>query len=231
MPTFTQVTVNADRCHFIATCNGFPVFEHKGDQNWSGSYAVDPFLIGKGNKLQFKFTDKEPDASFSASVKVASPGDMVDTGEKGDLGLPTGDVLEHTFDSEKDSFKAVLEKAQPTDAKTVIDFALKFRDAVRAKDDKTMLAMNRMRLDDIAALHDAPAEALEPQILEMMHAFADGGTDFEAGDLEAIGWCDNKVWQVRRKDGNALLYVKEQDGSMSSEAYIAMLPDGPQVVR
>jgi hypothetical protein len=231
MPTFTQVTVNADRCKFIATCNGFPIFEHKGDSPWSGTNAVDPYLVGNGNKLRFTFTHKEPDATFSASVKEVRPGDVVDTSEQGDLTLPDGNVLEHTFDSEKDPFKAVLDKANPTDAKTVIDFALKLRDAVRATDDKALLAMNRLRINDIAALYEAPPEALEPQILGMLQSFADGGADFEAGDLDATGWCDNKVWQVRRKNGDALLHVKEPDGSMSSEAYIAMLPDGPQVVR
>src|SRR5690606_9681349 len=145
----------------------------------------------KGNKLEVKFTRKDPGARFSASVKALQPGDIVDTGEQGDLTLPEGDVLEHTFDSEADSFKSLLESAKPADASTMIDFALKYRDAIRARDTKAMLALNRVRINDIAAVHGAPPEMLEPQILEMLKEFADGGVEFEAADIEAIGWCNN----------------------------------------
>ncbi len=227
----TQVTMNADGCAFVATVNGFPIFRHEGDAPWSGSTVLDPVLIGKGNKLEVKFTRKDPNARFSASVKAHEPGDIVDTSEKGDLTLPDGDLLEHTFDSEADSFKSLLENAKPADAKSMIDFALKYRDAIRSGDTKAMLALNRLRINDIAAVHGAPPEMLEPQILEMLKEFAQGGADFEAEDIEAIGWCNNKVWELRRKDGAALLHKKEQDGSMSSETYAAILPEGPQVVR
>jgi hypothetical protein len=226
-----QFTANADQCSFVATCNGFPVFRADADSSWLGSSALNPYLVGKGNRLVVKFTGKGANARFSASVKEMNPGDIVDTLEEGDLKLPQGDTLEHVFDSSDGTFKGVLDQAKPSDAKTMIDFAMKFRDIVRAGDMAALTALNRIRINDIAAALGMPAEQIEPQLVGFMQAFQEGGADFEAGDVEAVAWCDNKLWELRRKDGHPLLYKKEEDGSMQAETFAATMPGGIQIVR
>lgn len=222
-------TYRADDCAFVATCNGFPVFECK--DGGSGMAQLNQHLIGKGNVLRFKFTHKGPKAEFSAGVREATEGEMVNTLEEGDLTMPKGDELLHTFDSESGDLKELLDAAKATDAKAMLDFALKYRDAIKSGDMAALRKHNRYRMEEAAKQFGMPVDALAEQMLGMFEFFKDGGVDVEAKDLVVTDLCQGKIWEVKRTDGNPLLYKKEEDGSSSSGFIAAILSDGPQVVR
>ncbi|MBE7492264.1 MAG: hypothetical protein HS108_10975 [Planctomycetes bacterium] len=222
-------TYKADDCAFVATCNGFPVFDVQ--DGGSGMAQLNPYLIGKGNELRFVFTRRGPGAAFSAGVREAEPGEMVSTLEDGALGLPAGDELTHRFDSAADDFRAVLDQARPADAAAMIAFALQYRDAIRAGDGAALARFNETRVRDAARQFGMPPEALAENLMEMLGFFREGGVDVEAADLEALSLCGGKVWEVRRKDGRALLFKEEDGGSNSSAFFAALMPGGPQIVR
>jgi len=222
-------TYQADDCAFTATCNGFPVFDCK--DGGSGMAQLNQHLIGKGNVLRVKFTHKGPGAKFSAGIREAKEGEMVNSLEEGDLAMPKGDELVHTFDSEANELKVLLDSAKPSDAKAMLDFALKYRDAIKGSDLAALRKFNRYRMEEAAKQFGMPLEALAERMLEMFTFFKDGGIDVEAANLVATDLCQGKVWEVERSDGNPLLYKKEEDGSSSSAFIAAILSDGPQVVR
>lgn len=222
-------TYQADDCAFTATCNGFPVFECK--DGGSGMAQLNQHLIGKGNVLRFQFTHKGPKAEFSAGVREAKEGEMVNTLEEGDLTMPKGKELVHTFDSEGGDLKVLLDSAKASNAKAMLDFALKYRDAIKAGDLAALRKFNRYRVEEAAKQFGMPIDALAGQMLGMFEFFKDGGVDVEAANLVVTDLCQGKIWEVKRSDGNPLLYKKEEDGSSSSGFIAAILNDGPQVVR
>lgn len=230
MSKFVHLTVNGQDCDFVLTCNGFPVYRQEGSDPFAFSGPINSYLIGKGNKLVVKFTRKGPGARFAAGIADVAQGDIVDTSDASGLSLPEGDTIEHTFDSEENSFQSLLAEAKPADEKSMLDFAVKFRDAIRNGDNDTLLAVQKFRIAGAAKAYGMPVEVIQPQLLEMMSSMAEGGADFEPGDIEAIGWCDNRIWELRRKNGDALLHKKEEDGSFSMQAFVSVLKDGPQLV-
>lgn len=228
MSKFLVCTYKATDCSFTATCNGFPLFDAK--DGGSGMAQLNPYLIGKGNVLRFVFTNKGPNAEFSTGIREAEEGEMVNSLEDGDMGMPDGDELVHVFDSEMAELKPILDAAKPADAKAMIDFAIKYRDAIKAGDTAALHKYNDLRITEAAKTFGLPRDAMAQQLMGMFEFFKDG-VNFEAGDLDAIELCQGKIWEVRRKGGKPLLYIEEEDGSSSSNFIAAYLQDGPQVVR
>ncbi|MCC7509297.1 MAG: hypothetical protein IT464_07965 [Planctomycetes bacterium] len=229
MAKFVVCTYKANDCAFTATCNGFEVFNCK--DGGSGMAQLTPHLIGKGNVLRFKFTHKGPDASFSSGVREADEGEMVNSLEDGDLQMPAGNELVHTFDSQFDELKQLLDTASVADEGTMLAFAMAYCKAIRTGNKAALKKYNRYRMAEASKTFGIPLEALEPQMLEMFTFFKDGGADVGEGDVEVHMITHDKIFEVKRKDGNPLLFKKEEDGSSSSNFIAAILADGPQVVR
>ena len=223
------LTYQASNCSFTVTCNGFEVFSC--DDGGGGGGQLNPYMIGKGNELRIKFTNKGEGASFKAGIKEAQEGDMMDTSQGDDFSLPDGDEIVHTFDGEADGLKTLLDQAQTTDADAMLKFALDYCKAIREGDTDTLKKANRFRLQEASKDFGMPIEAIEPQMMGMFEAFKNGGADVGEGDLDVKMITQDKIFEVKRKDGNALLYLKEEDGSSSSGFIAAVLEDGPQVVR
>lgn len=222
-------TYQASDCAFAVTCNGFEVFNC--EDGGGGGGQLNPYMLGKGNELRIKFTRKGENASFKGGLQEAQEGDMMDTGLADDMTLPDGDEIVHVFDGEADGLRTLLDQAQPTDAETMLKFALDYTKAVREGDTPTLKKFNRYRVQEASKDFGMPVEALEPQLLGMFEAFKNGGADVGEGDLDVRMIIDDKLFEVRRKDGNTLLHVKEEDGSSSAGFVGAILEDGPQVVR
>lgn len=216
-------------CSFDVTCNGFPVGQCK--DGGFGLIQLNPFMIGKGNVLRLRFTAKGPKAELTGGVQEPQQGDVVESTRPGALSLPAGDELVHTFDGEEDGFKRVLDGAKKTDAKAILDFAIRYRDAVKSGDAASLRKFNRIRVADAAAAYGMAVEAIEPQLLGMLEFFKDGGVDVKAADLTATPWCDGRIWEVRRKNGDPFLCKRGDDGVNSSPFFAAVMEDGPQVVR
>ncbi len=219
------------------TINGFPVMN--ADTGGSGeagftSAALNPMLIGKGNLLRIEITQKTPDAELKCSVENAQTGDIIDTGNAEVIPLPAGDpphVIEIRFDSPQDSFAKLLARAQPSDEKTMVAFALKLRDMLDAKDTDGLVQAFRPKFEDMAEAFGYPLEMVMQQAGGFVEAFTTKPQTFEAADVLARPCCDGKLWQLLAKDGKALLRIEEEDGSVSMDVVAAMLPEGPAVVR
>lgn len=222
-------TYQASDCSFTVTCNGFEVFNCKDGGGGGGQF--NPYMLGKGNEVRIKFTHKGENASFKAGMKEAQEGDMMDTSEGDDWTLPEGDEIVFTFDGEADGLRTLLDQAQETDADTMMKFALDYTKAIREGDTPALKKFNRYRVQEASKDFGMPVEALEPQLLGMFEAFKNGGADVEEGDLNVRMITQNKIFEVKRKDGNELLYIKQEDGSSSAGFIAAVLEDGPQVVR
>ena len=229
MGKFVICTYQASDCAFTATCNGFEVFNCK--DGGSGMAQLTPYLIGKGNVLRFVFTRKGPHASFSSGVREAEEGEMVDSRQDGDMQMPEGNELVHTFDSQFDELKQLLDTASVADAKTMLAFARDYCKAIKSGDKPALRKFNRYRMAEASKTFGVPLETVEPGMLEMFTFFRDGGADVSVEDLEVQMITHDKVFEVKRKDGNPLLFKEEEDGSSSSNFIAAILQDGPQVVR
>lgn len=219
------------------TINGFPILN--ADTGGSGeagftSAALNPMLVGKGNLLRIEITQKTPDAELKCSVENAQTGDVIDTGNAEVIPLPAGDpphVIEIRFDSPQDSFAKLLAHALPSDEKTMVAYALKLRDMLNAKDIDGMLKALQPKFSDLAEMYGVSVEMGNQQARSVIESFAESRQSFEAADVLARPCCDNKLWQLLGKDGDALFRIEEEDGSMSLDLVAAMMPEGPAVVR
>ena len=221
-------TYQASDCSFTVSCNGFEVFNCK--DGGGGGGQLNPYMIGKNNEVRVKFSHKGENASFKGGVQEAQEGDMMDTSAGGDMTLPEGDEIVHVFDGEADGVKTLLEQAQPSDAGTMLKFALNYTKAIREGDMDTLKKFNRYRVQQASKEYGMPVEALEPQMMEMFSSFKNGGADVGEGDLNVRMITQDKIFEVKRKDGNDLLHMKEEGGSSSSGFIAAVLEDGPQIV-
>jgi hypothetical protein len=228
MPKFYVFTYQASDCAFTVTCNGFQVFDCK--DGGGGGGPLNPYMLGKGNELRIKFTRKGDNASFSAGIQEGQEGDMMDTSAGGDMTLPEGDEIVHVFDGDADDLKTLLDQASKGDADTMLKFAMDYCQAIREGDMDALKTHNRFRLEQASKDFGVPLEQLAPQMLEMFASFKDAA-NVGPDDVDVRMITHDKVWEVRRKDGNALLYMEEDGGSMSVDFIVAVLEDGPQVVR
>jgi len=237
MPQIWQLSANYRGVTATGTCNGFPVMKaDTGESGESGftTMPLNPVLIGKGNVLRIEVTQKSDDAEFNCSVEDAMTGDIIDTGNAAKIELPEGDpphVIEIKFDSPQDLFAGLLAKAEPADEKSVVDYAIKLRDMLNGKDVDGLMKAFTPKFEDMSKAFEQPLEMMMQQARGMIEAFCSARHEFEAADVNAIPCCDNKLWELKNKEGEPLIQVKEEDGVMRMDACVARLPDGIAIVR
>lgn len=237
MAQIWQLTANYRGIDATGSLNGFPIM--KADTGGSGeagftTASLNPVLVGKGNLLRIEITKKTPNAELNCSIEDAQTGDIIDTGNAANIPLPAGDpphVIELRFDSPQDGFAKLLERARPSDEQTMVAYALKLRDMLNARDIDGMLNALQPKFHDLAEMYGVSVEMGNQQARSVIESFAESRQTFEAADVLARPWCDNKLWQLLGKDGDALFRIEEEDGSMSLDLVAAMLPEGPAVVR
>ena len=238
MSQIWQLSANYRGIDATGTINGFPILSADTGESGEAGFTtapLNPVLVGKGNLLRIEITKKTPDAELNCSVQDAQTGDIVDTGNAENIPLPAGDpphVIEIRFDSPQDGFAKLLARAKPSDEKTMVAYALKLRDMLNAKDIDGLMQAFRPKFEDMAEAFGYPLEMVLQQVGGMVEAFASKPQKFEAADVLARPCCDNKLWELlAKKDGKSIIRIEEDDGEMRMDAVVAMLPEGPAVVR
>lgn len=237
MAKIWQLSTQYSGINANGTINGYPAFKAETAGSGEAGFAtapLNPFLIGKGNVLKVEITAKGDNAKLKCSVEDAMTGDVIDTGLADEIAIPDGDpphTIEIRFDSEADGFKELLEKAQPTDAGTVTEFALKVRDTLNSGDKDAIIKLFMPKFEALSAAFGHPLEAMIASVGDMIEHFTSKKYEFSAEDVAPVAHCDNRLWDLRDKEGNALIRIVEEDGSSSLDLTVAVLPDGPAVVR
>lgn len=237
MAKIWQLSANYSGITAKATINGFPVFEADTGGSGESGFAtapLNPFLVGKGNVLRIEVSQMADGAKLSCSVEDAMTGDVIDTGNAAEVPLPAGEpphVIEQTFDSEMDGFKTLLEQAQPSTAEAMTEFALGVRDALNSGDSAAIMALLKPKFETIATDFGQPLEMVMQQAGQMVAAFSASKHVFEAADVDARPCCDNRLWELKNKDGKALIRIEEDGGLMSLDLCAAQMPDGIAIVR
>lgn len=236
MATIWQVSANYAGLDAKGTINGFPVFTADTAGSGETGFATAPlnqYLVGAGNVLRIEVTGKGEGARLSCSVEDAQTGDIIDTGHAAEIELPAGDpphVVEIPFDSEMDDFRSLLERVRPSDAETMTAFALRLRDALNGGDSETVMGWFRPKFESAASAFGYPVEMVMKQAGGMIEAFSGKNLAFEAADVDARPCCDDRLWNLKNRDGKALIRIEEGDEIMSLDVCAAALPDGIAVV-
>lgn len=228
MTLFYQLTMSGSDLAADVTINGFPL--HVGEIDGSMGTVLNPFLVGKNNQLKFSFGRRGPAARFEGALQSLQQGDQPTLLPGGELLLPTGNELVHTFDSESAAFATVLAGAQPASADALLELALRLRDLLRARDTAQLLKLFAPKLACYAEAFGAPLPALTADIADGLRQFFDSDLGFEAGDIMAQPWCDGRVYLLCRQDGRALVHKDQPDGTLSMHIYAAMMEGGPAIV-
>lgn len=228
MTLFYQLSMSGTDVAADVTINGFPL--HVGEIDGSMGTVLNPFLVGRGNRLCFRFGRKGPNAQFQAVLQSVMQGQAADTMPGGDFGLPTDEDLVHTFDSETAAFAPVLAGAGPAAPDDLLRLALKVRDSLRGRDAAGLLKLFGPKLDCYAAAFGAPRPELEADIGRGLREFFQSDLGFEDSDVMAQPWCDGKVYLLCRKDGGALIQRPGPDGLLSLHIYAAVMDGAAAIV-
>jgi hypothetical protein len=224
-----QLSANYRGVNARGFINGFPVINaDTADSGESGftSSPLNPFLVGKGNLLRVEVTAKGSDPDFNARVADMTPGDIVDSSDKGQITL---DNLEYTFDSDEDHFSALLAQAEPTTEDEAVAFALKLRNMLNQRKQKELMDLFKPKLEALAGVFGAPLSAIEEQVDEVVRTMSNGKHKF---DVNAQACCDGKLWLLLDHDNQPLIRIEDDDGgALSMDIAIARLPQGIMIVR
>ncbi len=232
MAQFVQYMLNYDNVGGIGYCNDYPIFTMKADGNSGESAPLNPVLIGKGNVFRIEITELGENPSLKFGIQGAEEGDVVNSMDGDEIDL-SGDLpisVSKTFDSTQDDFRGLLETCQPSDVETMTALALKIRDTINSGDKTAIATMLEKKFTIIAKVMGIPPESVAEMTEGMSEELASNGIKLEAEDLALVPCCDNRLWQLKRKDGQDLILVEEEDGSMSVEATAALTADGPAIV-
>jgi hypothetical protein len=236
MAKIWQLSAQYSGLNANGTINGFPAFTADTAGSGEAGFAtapLNPFLIGKGNVLKVEITAKANDPALKCSVEDAMTGDIIDTGLADEIAIPDGDpphVIEIKFDSDVSGFEKLLEKARPTDAKAITDFAISMRDTLNSGDTDAALGLFKTKFEAMSAAFGQPMDMMMEQARGMVEAFTSVKHEFGPEDVDPRPCCDNKLWELRHKDGKPLIRIIEEDGHMALDAVVAVLPDGPAIV-
>jgi len=206
MSTIWQLSANYMAIDARGFCNGYPVFD----------------------------VDVADEGASGCHVEGAQEGQMISTGDAPPLAIPEGDpphVIVQTFDSEVSGFGELLGQAQPATGAQMCTFALEIRDIINSGDLEAVLKLFRPKFDAYAAAFGEPLEAMLGGITGMFEELLKHKQEFDVEDLDLKPYCDDKLWSLQRKDGNALIRIEEEDGGTYIDICAALLPDGAAIVR
>lgn len=237
MHTIYQLTANYVAIDATGYCNGYPVFDIDiADEGASGfvTAALNPFLIGAGNELRIAITKVGTGGKISCAVQGANAGDLVGTGGAPPLAIPAGDpphVITQTFDSDVRGFADLLDEAQPATGAQMCAFALEIRDILNSGDVEAVMQLFQPKFEAYAAAFGHPLGDTLQQTRGMFAEVVNHAHDFDVEDLDLKPYCGDKLWNLQRKGGGALIRIEEPDGVTSIDVCAALLPGGPAIVR
>ncbi|MBK9973618.1 MAG: hypothetical protein IPP14_02425 [Planctomycetes bacterium] len=231
MPDFYQFSLSGGDLDLDVTVNGFPL--HAGELDGSAAMVLNPYLIGKGNQLRCVVRRRGPDATLNGALQVMQPGDIADSLASGGLALPQGPApldFSQSFDAKIAPFQPILQAAAAATPQQMLPFALVLRDLLRKRDKAGFMNLLQPKIDCYAAAFDEKPQAMRGDIEAGIAAYFNSDLDFELQDLVATPWCENKVFELRRSNGKALVYMQQEDGSMSMQVFVALINGKPAIV-
>jgi len=233
MQKFYQFSYWLDNATCEATINGFPIF-NRPIKGGSGGGPIDPYLIGRNNKLRIEATPTDENAVFRFSLIEMDAGSMgggIEDMENQSLTPGKTLVIEREFDSDNAPFAPTLNSATTPTREELHAFAESLKSKLAARDTEAIVSMCRPKIEMIALVYGAPFEVMSAQIAEMIAEFAICDFTFDTATINLVPHCDGKVWEFRKADGAPFVHGEHPEGyTIAMHVYVAKLPGGVFVV-
>jgi hypothetical protein len=231
--TSNDVSVNV----FI---NGFPVYDINSDGEVSNQVPVNLALIGKGNVVTVNATPLGDEGRVSGGVALYKGGDIVSTDDNKpgqlEFEFEVKEEVEKTFSFDNDifDFKSTLaETPVLKDLSALREYGESFLRLMKSKNTKAVLEEMTPKIEDTAVafsvetffVHNSLEQMLESSIFKLPI------TQLKKNQINAVPYCGGRVWELTDADGKALIYVKQSDGTMSMQVFVASINGKLRVVR
>jgi len=257
-----HLEVNVERCRADVRLNGFPILSLAAPPGVPATFAppINPWLVGELNILDVTLSSvDEPggptsfsDARFSGSVRRFEKGDVVAPGEGtrvAELGIPSELIEEvreqglelpqaftHVFENDVIDFSDELSDAAPLDDPgALVDYALRLDELATRGDVGGLLAEHEPKVRAWVRAYDEPYDAFAQSLRDELAAFVAAGPKepLDRSDVELVSCCGGRIWELRRRDGEALLRTEpDSEGArMQLPIYAAMRDGRLRVVR
>lgn len=215
-------------CRGSVVLNGFPLLEpRRYPEPQAFTRPLNPYLVGD-NELRVEIDaltedprlTSRPGIVVEGSVRRLAKGDIAGAGAGAVVvaldvdnevrtralpwslswRFPTGDAP---------SFGEQLCDAEATrDRQALRDYAIELRDMVARGDGDGLLAQMQPKIHAFARAYDEPAEAVRDDVRETLVQgliAAEPEIDFSPDEVEAVPWCRERIWELRRRGGLRLL--------------------------
>lgn len=234
-PTICSLNFSSDDCLAVVTLNGIEILRTDPDNQTVLMMPTNTLLIGKDNLLRIEVSQRGPKARLAASIEVTQAGEVLETPTEGDLNLPVEDsgpiVLEQRFDSPVAPFRAILD-GRKLSAGEVLDFAITLRDWLRNNQNEQIAETFEARVEMGMEAFGVSRSQMEEQLLHFFEWMFTTDLSYQREDLVAVEHCNGKLWEIRRKNDRALLFLDDGDGGYSEgQVWVADLGGGMSIVR
>lgn len=215
--------------------NGFPIDKLNGKDARASMSILNPYLCGKENVLEFKIKGK-----VKGTVEWHSKGDTVITGAKPEHPVKVkrdGKAIENfevtdgslTFASPGINFSDLF-KGDPLKVpdKELLDFGEKLAKAFNSEDLETIAEVFKPK---VAGYNKAlPYKLSFDSFIEMMKGMC---KKFKIArkDMEIVRLCNDRIYEIRRKNGEPFIYIEEDGGISRLPVYVSKVDGKLCVVR
>ena len=88
------------------------------------------------------------------------------------------------------------------------------------------------KIDDNATSYSVDPSMVAKSLKEVFEGEMFSGMDnVTLAEIKVESYCDGHVWEIKNKNGNPLIYVQQEDGTMSLPIYVANVNGALRVVR
>jgi len=235
-----QATWQGENVSGRLTINGFTITELKGGPV-TGTAAVNVWLTG-GNEIRAELRKRDPKApaNFSLGLSGLVMGDVVSTGDRGnlynvvltdaDLSGRTPKVVTKKFDTNLDFSRHLLASGPSRfGEREVLEYAVRLHGLFRKKDARAILQAMEVKAEDYARAYGRPVADFRESVASMLKE------DFFKGRLAGIDAKKlraekvNGLWHIREGD-EELIRTRSSDGSTSELPIFVGVVDGRLMV-
>lgn len=244
-PRFYYLRVEALYASVDCFINGFPVCSVNADGDMS--FHIIPInlaLIGQGNTLTLKVAPHSKDASVRGDISQYDPGrwleSKIDHDNLLDFALTPTKTDEHTyvFDNERFDFSHTLRTPpvlQEEELPALKAYGVTLYKWFRKKRIKALQEEMGPKLTDNARACSLPDTDVHKSMARFFSArlFNKHWPPINPDDVVVTPYCEGRIWEISRKDGQALFFHNSEDGqeAVYVKVYVARIGNSFKVVR
>lgn len=240
--TLYQLNVTISQSSVTGSINDFPLFTKESKGQSIGTYLINLHLKETQNELKISLNETTgEDAFVDFSIVPYGQSDIVDTNDRSSI------VLKGRLDKKKTSgawqfdventpvFNNLFTEAPMLEKREVAEYTQKLLGLMGKGDVSALVEEMEPKLRDVSEItgqrvRDLVSAQYKPVMFRDRYLGA-SHLPKVIGDLELIAHSDGRIWELARKNGNALLHKTVDGRTNFMEVFVAKIDGQLKIVR